>query len=105
MNVTISRLEGGALSVVLRAADPRAAALLQQHTADLQQTMASAVRDEVHITVQEPQNSQQQMLNPDAEQGRGQREQQRQRQDDQKQENDDFMQKLRLGLTDLTRAV
>ncbi len=105
LNVTISRLEGGALSVVLRAADPRAAALLQQHTADLQQTMASAVRDEVHITVQEPQNSQQQMLNPDAEQGRGQREQQRQRQDDQKQENDDFMQKLRLGLTDLTRAV
>ncbi len=105
LNVTISRLEGGALSIVLRAADPRAAALLQQHTADLQNTMAGAVRDEVQITVQEPQNSQQQMLNPDAEQGRGQREQQRQQQDNQKQERDDFMQKLRLGLTDLTQAV
>lgn len=106
LNVTISRLESGGLSIVLRAADPRAAALLQQHTADLQHTMAGAVRGEVEIEVQEPQSShQQQLLNPDGGQEQGQREQQRRRQDNQKQESDDFMQKLRLGLTDLTRPV
>lgn len=105
LSVTITRLEGGALSVVLRAADPRAASLLQQHAPELQGAMANAVRGEVEIEVQQPQNAQQQqLLNPDAEQGREQQ-QQRQRRDNQKQENDDFMQKLRLGLTDLTRAV
>lgn len=106
VNVTISRTENGALSIVLRAADPKAVNLLMQHTNDLQHNMANAVRGEVQIEVREPQNSQQQqLLNPDGQQNREQREQQRQRQERQKQENDEFLQKLRLGLTDLTRAV
>lgn len=106
VNVTISRTENGALSIVLRAADPKAVNLLMQHTNDLQHNMANAVRGEVQIEVREPQNSQQQqLLNPDGQQNRGQREQQRQHQERQKQEGDEFIQKLRLGLTDLTHAV
>lgn len=106
VNVTITRTENGALSVVLRAADPKAVNLLMQHTSDLQHNMSNAVRGEVQIEVREPQNSQQQqLLNPDGQQNREQREQQRQRRERQKEDDDNFLQKLRLGLTDLTPRV
>lgn len=106
VNVTISRTENGALSIVLRAVDPKAVNLLMQHTNDLQNNMANAVRGEVQIEVREPESSQQQqLLNPDGQQNREQREQQGQRQERQKNESDEFIQKLRLGLTDLTQAV
>ena len=106
VNVTIARTENGALSVVLRAADPKAVNLLMQHTSDLQHNMSNAVRGEVQIEVREPQNSQQQqLLNPDGQQNREQREQQRQRRERQKEDDDNFLQKLRLGLTDLTPRV
>lgn len=105
LNITITRTESGALSVILRAADPKALNLLQQHTTDLHNTMANAMRSEVQIEVHETQNSQQQqLLNPDGQQEHGQQRQQPQQQRE-KQESNDFMQKLRLGLTELTQTV
>ncbi len=105
LNVVISKAETGVLSVVLHAANPKAAALLQQHGEGLANTIAGAAKTEVHVEVREPQSQQQpQFMDPNGQNGR----QQRQPQQEQRQRHsgdEDFMQKLRLGLVDLSYAV
>lgn len=105
LSVVISKDEVGALSVVLHAANPKAAVLLQQHGEGLANTLAGAAKTEVHVEVREPQAQQQpQFMDPNGQNGR----QQRQPQQEQRQRHnssEDFMQKLRLGLVDLSYAV
>jgi len=105
LNVMISKDETGVLSVVLHAANPKAATLLQQHGDNLANTLAGTAKTEVHVEVREPQAQQQpQFMDPNGQNGHQQRQpqqEQRQRHDD----SGDFMQKLRLGLAGLGRAV
>ncbi len=108
LNVTIARDEAGTLRVALHTADPKVAELLQRHSDGLQTALSGAAR-EVEVEIREPQAGQQhqpQFMDPNGENGRQQQPHQEQHQ---RQERDgstqDFIQKLRLGLTDLGQAV
>ncbi len=103
LTVEISRTEGGALSIVLSAANPKAAALLERHAGGLQELLAANTRTEVRVEVQESQESPRQFLNPDGNPNERQQSQQH-REEKARKESDstDFLQRLRLGLTDLS---
>lgn len=104
LTVEITKDAGGILSVVISASTPKAAAVLQQHTSDLQNIlMARDDQVEVHVEVRGSEESQQQFLNPNDANGQNHRQQQQQRQQQEEDNSDprDFLQKLRLGLVSL----
>ncbi len=103
LTVEISRTENGALSIVLSAANPKAAALLERHAGGLQELLAANTRTEVRVEVQESQESPRQFLNPDGNPNE-RRQGQQHREEKARKESDsaDFLQRLRLGLTDLS---
>ncbi len=99
MTIEITRLQDGALHVVLGAVSQKATALLQQNSANLHSLLAASNDGEVRIEVQqqEPQQPLNQFLNPD-EQGKQQPQQQHKPQ--KQAESEDFIQQLRLGLVE-----
>lgn len=103
LTVEISRDGNGALSIVLSAANPKAAALLERHAGGLQELLAANTKTDVRVEVQESQESPRQFLNPDGNPNERQQGQQH-REEKAHKESDgaDFLQRLRLGLTDLS---
>ena len=104
LTVEISRGENGALSIVLHASTERAANLLERGVNGLQSLLAANARNDVQVEVRPAEESQQQFLNPNDQNGQGQ-EQQQQQQNGRRQEQQsaqDFLQQLRLGLVDNT---
>lgn len=103
LTVEITRAGDGSLSVVLNAAAPKAAALLEQHSGNLQNLLMANTQATVRVEVHGSQEGQQQFLNPDDSGRQGQ--QQSQQQEHRQQKNpQDFIQQLRLGLIDLEQA-
>lgn len=99
MTIEITRLQDGALHVVLGAVSQKATTLLQQNSANLHSLLAANQEGEVRIEVQqqEPQQPMEQFLNPD-EQGKQQPQQQHKPQ--KQAETEDFIGQLRLGLVE-----
>lgn len=100
LTVEISRGEDGVLSVVLHASTERAANLLERGALSLQNLLAANARNDVQVEVRPAEESQQQFLNPNGQNGQGQ-EQQQQQQNGRRQGQQsaqDFLQQLRLGL-------
>ncbi len=99
MTIEITRMQDGALHVVLGAVSQKATTLLQQNSANLHTLLAAHNEGEVRIEVQqqEPQQQLNQFLNPD-EQGKQQPQQQHKPQ--QQAETEDFVQQLKLGLVE-----
>lgn len=100
MTIEITRLQDGALHIVLGAVSQKATALLQQNSAELHGLLAAGSQGEVHIEVQqqEPQQQANPFMNPD-EQGRQQPQQQHNK-PQQQAETEDFVRQLRLGLVE-----
>ncbi len=109
LNVTIAKAENGALSVVFRASTNKAANLLEMHSDNLRYMMAANMKTDVQVEVRqlEPQQQYQQPYQQPndgrEQQGRQQQPQQEQRRG--RQDTQDFLQKLRLGLTELSQVV
>jgi len=112
LTVELNRSGDGSLSVVIHASTPKAAQLLEHHSDGLRQLLAAGNQGEVRVeirTSQEPQ-AQQQFLNPDGHNGReeqqAQQQAQRERQEQERrqQPDRDFLQRLRLGLADVSRV-
>lgn len=99
MTIEITRLQDGALHIVLGAVSQKATALLQENSANLHSLLAASNQGEVRIEVQqqEPQQPMQQFMNPD-EQGKQQPQQQQKPKEQAKAE--DFVQQMRLGLVE-----
>ncbi len=101
--VEITRSGDGTISIVMSAATEKTAALLQQHSAGLQEVLMNATQERVEVQVQQPQEQQNanMFLNPDGH--NQQRDPQKQKEQEQKQQNNpaDFLQQLRLGLVEL----
>ena len=101
LTIEISRGEDGALSVVLHASTERAANLLERGALSLQSMLAANARNNVQVEVRPAEESQQQFLNPNDQNGREQQQQQRQNgRRQERQSAQDFLQQLRLGLVD-----
>lgn len=102
LTVEIARSEDGVLSVVLSAAEPRTAAMLERHTGSLQQLLAANTQSEVRLEVRSGEESQRQFLDPDDAQDRQNQQQQGQHRQERRREADgrDFIHQLRLGLID-----
>ncbi len=106
LTVEISRDSSGVLSVTITAANPKAAALLEQHTGNLSNLlMARNDQTEVHVEVRSNEEAQQQFLNPDDSHNRGQQQRQQQEQHSGGGDSKEFLQKLRLGLVSFTEQV
>ena len=105
ISVEIVRGQDGALHVQLNASNLRAADFLQKNSGGLQHLLANPNRPTVDVEVRNSQRTEQQYLNPNAEQQQQQqqRQQQQRREQEQRREPDarNFMQQLRLGLVDL----
>lgn len=100
MTISITRMQDGALHVVLGAVSEKATSLLRENSAQLHTLLAAANHGEVHVEVQQAEPQQQQQnpfMNPD-DQGRQQPQQQHKPQ--QQSESEDFVQQLRLGLVE-----
>lgn len=100
MTISITRMQDGALHVVLGAVSEKATSLLRENSAQLHTLLAAANHGEVHVEVQQAEPQQQQQnpfMNPD-DQGRQQPQQQHKPQ--QQAESEDFVQQLRLGLVE-----
>ena len=100
LTIEISRGENGALSIVLHASTERAANLLERGALSLQSMLASNARGDVQVEVRPAEESQQQFLNPDGQNGREQQQQQQHGRRHEQQSAQDFLQQLRLGLVD-----
>ena len=102
LTIEISRGENGALSIVLHASTERAANLLERGALSLQSMLASNTRSDVQVEVRPAEESQQQFLNPDGQNGQEQQQQQQQHNGrrHEQQSAQDFLQQLRLGLVD-----
>ncbi len=99
VQVTFSRNKDGALQILMEAANPKTAALLQRNSADIQNILAETLQGETRLEVR-----QSNMLFPDQWDGHQQQQQQQnqeQRREREKKDLDDFMHRLRLGLTGL----
>lgn len=99
VQVTFSRNKDGALQILMEAANPKTAALLQKNSADIQNILAETLQGETRLEVR-----QSNMLFPDQWDGHQQQQQQQnqeQRREREKKDLDDFMHRLRLGLTGL----
>lgn len=102
--VELTQSSDGALHVVLRASNDKAANLLSEHAANLGSLLQNGGQNTVQVEVQRQQESQQsqQQRYQDAQQqggGHGQERQQQERQ--QRDTTQDFLQQLRLGLVSL----
>lgn len=100
LTVEITRSENGVLSVVLSAAEPKTAAMLERHTGNLQQLLEANTQGEVRLEVRSGEESQRQFLDPDDAQDRQNQQQQGQHRQERRRETDDrdFIHQLRLGL-------
>lgn len=102
LTVEITRSEDGVISVVLSAAEPKTAAMLERHTGSLQQLLAANTQSEVRLEVRSGEEAQRQFLNPDDAQNQQnqQNQQQGQHRQERRRETDgrDFIHQLRLGL-------
>ncbi len=101
VQVTFSRNKDGALQILMEAANPKTASLLQKNSADIQNILAETLQGETRLEVR-----QSDMLFPDQWDGHNQQQQQQQQNQGQrrgreKEDLDDFMHRLRLGLTGL----
>ncbi len=106
LTVEISRDSSGTLSVTITAANPKAAALLEQHTGNLSNLlMAKNDQAEVRVEVRSNEEAQQQFLNPDDSHNRGQQQRQQQEQHSGGGDSKEFLQKLRLGLVSFTEQI
>ncbi len=100
LTVEITRSENGVISVVLSAAEPKTAAMLERHAGNLQQLLEANTQSEVRLEVRSGEESQRQFLDPDDAQGRQNQQQQGQHRQERRREADDrdFIHQLRLGL-------
>lgn len=100
--VEITRSGDGTLSIVMSAATEKTAALLQQHSAGLQEVLMNATQERVEVQVQQPQEQQNanMFLNPDGHNQQHQPQKQKE-QEQQRHDPSDFLQQLRLGLVEL----
>lgn len=101
VQVTFSRNKDGVLQILMEAANPKTAALLQKNSADIQNILAETLQGETRLEVRQTN-----MLFPDQWDGHNQQQQQQQQNQGQrrgreKEDLDDFMHRLRLGLTGL----
>ncbi len=99
VQVTFSRSKDGALQILMEAANPKTAALLQKNAGEIQNILAEALHAETHMEVRQSDK-----LFPDQWDGHQQQQQQQQqgqRRGQEKEDLDDFMHRLRLGLTGL----
>jgi len=101
LTVEITRGEDGNLSIVLHTTTERAANLLEKHTANLQNALASNNRENVEVQVKPSGEPEQQFLNPDGRNEQNRQQQQQQQHSRREQTNaQDFLQQLRLGLVE-----
>ncbi len=100
VTMTISRDAQGALHMALEALNPKTAALLEKHSANIERIAAESTHQDVHVEIRSereqpfPENRQ--------EDGNGQQQHQQQgrrQEQDAKEPAQDFMHRLRLGLT------
>ncbi len=99
VQVTFSRSRDGALQVLMEAASPKTAALLQKNAGEIQNILSEAMHAEARVEVRQSDK-----LFPDQWDGHQQQQQQQnrgQRRGQEKEDLDDFMHRLRLGLTGL----
>jgi len=104
ITVEFTRADNGALSVVISATTPKAAAVLEQHTSSLQNLLAGSTQNEVRVEVRETGEAPQQFLNPEGQNQQGRQEQQNQQHRQEREDHkaaQDFVQQLRLGLVGL----
>ncbi|MBE6909700.1 MAG: flagellar hook-length control protein FliK [Ruminococcaceae bacterium] len=101
LTVEVTRGTDGTLSVVLHTTSERAANLLEKGVDGLRQALAPSNRGDVEVQVRPSEESQQQFLNPDGQNGQEQRQQQQQGRRREQQNAQDFLQQLRLGLVDV----
>lgn len=104
LTVEITRAGDGSLSVLLSAAAPKAAAVLEQHSAGLQTLLMNSTQAPVRVEVHGGQESQQQFLNPDGNGGHNSHNQEQHQESRHPRNDQDFIQRLRLGLIELDRA-
>lgn len=99
MTIEVTRMQDGALHVVLGAVGQKATALLKENSEQLHTLLAAANQNDVRIEVrqQEPPQEQGQFMNPDE---GGKQQPQQQHKPQQQAESEDFVQQLRLGLTE-----
>jgi len=99
VQVTFSRSRDGALQILMEAANPKTAALLQKNAGEIQNLLSEALHAEARVEVRQSDK-----LFPDqwdGHQQQQQRQNQGQRREQEKEDVDDFMHRLRLGLTGL----
>jgi flagellar hook-length control protein FliK len=99
VTVEVTAQEDGTLHIALSAENSHTKALLEQHTASLQDLVSSQAQRPVQVEVSQRQQEQQGSLQDDGRNGQsGYQQHQQQRQS---QNSEDFLQKLRLGLVSL----
>lgn len=101
VTVQVSMKAGGELLVAISARSDDTRALLERHSANLQELLSNRVRESVEVNVQRQQESQQnqnQQHSYDGHNGHPQDEQRERRRQREHTSSQDFMQQLRLGL-------
>lgn len=99
VTVQVSLKADGIMSIAISARSDDTRALLERHAANLQDLLASRVRESVEVTVQRQQESQQnQQQSYDGHNGHAQDNQQERRRQREHTSSQDFIQQLRLGL-------
>jgi flagellar hook-length control protein FliK len=101
VTVEVTAQEDGTLRIALSAENSHTKALLEQHTASLQELVSAQAQRPVQVEVTQRQEEQQSNPQDDGRNGQSgyQQQQQQQRQN---QHSEDFLQKLRLGLIPLS---
>jgi flagellar hook-length control protein FliK len=100
VTVEVTAQEDGTLHIALSAENSHTKALLEQHTAGLQDLVSAQTQRPVQVEVTQRQEEQQGNLQEDGRNGQSGYQQQQQQQR-QSQHSEDFLQKLRLGLIPL----
>jgi len=101
MVVEFTYSQDGSLHVILQASNPKAASLLNQHTAGLNSLLQSNTQAPVYVEVQQQDSSQSfQEQSQHQNHGHGNSQQESQHQKQQKQ-TQDFLEQLRLGMVSL----
>jgi flagellar hook-length control protein FliK len=101
VTVEVTAQEDGTLHIALSAENIHTKALLEQHTASLQDLVSVQTQRPVQVEVTQRQEEQQSNLQEDGRNGQSGYQQQQQQQR-QSQHSEDFLQKLRLGLIPLS---
>jgi len=98
VTMTVTRDAEGVVHMVLEALNPKTTALLEKHTANIENIAAESLHQEVRVEIKSEQN--QPFPENWQDDGKGGRQQQSQsRQKDDEEPAEDFMHRLRLGLT------